>query len=66
MSKERIIAYPTKGKFSGKQIEVEFGESAETTNVYVNGQLLKGVQFVGVKCRTGQLTKIVIEGYDLK
>lgn len=61
MKINRIIGSPARGKFKDKQIEVQFGESSEDTHVKVNGKELKMVQFVGVKCRAGELTKIVIE-----
>ncbi len=62
MSKiNRIIARPATGIYKDKLIEVEFGRDFSDTFVKVDGEILKNVQFVGVKCRVGQFTTLVIE-----
>jgi hypothetical protein len=61
MKINRIIAKPTRGIYKDKQIEVEFGINSENTFVKVDGKILEGIQFVGVKCRVGEFTKLVIE-----
>ncbi len=64
MSKiNRIIAKPATGIFKDKEIEVDFGNNSDDTIVKVNGKLLKNVQFVGIKCRKGEQTKLVIEKF---
>ena len=57
----RIIAKPAKGIYKDKNIEVQFGESSVDTFVKINGKILDGVQYVGVKCRVGEFTTLVIE-----
>jgi len=62
----RIIAKPARGVWKDKNIEVEFGNSYENTVIKVNGKKLKNVIFVGIKCRVGGLTTLVIEKYPEK
>ena len=57
----RIISKPATGIFKDKDIEVEFGKDSSNTYVRINGKILNNVQFVGVKCRAGELPKLVIE-----
>lgn len=61
MAINRIISKPATGIYKDKEIEVEFGKSYEDTFVKVDGKIIKGVQFVGIKCRVGEMTKLVIE-----
>lgn len=60
------MAKPATGIYKDQQIEVEFGKSSEDTCVKVNGEIMEGVQFVGVKCRVGEMTKLTIEKVKLE